>query len=166
MYSIKAHWNYFKKVINHKFWVFVYCIKINVPLHIALWHDMSKFSPKEWFAYVHFFYNKDGSKRYVRSGRVDENTPKEFQKAWLYHFHKNKHHWQYWINPKADRMNLAIDMPEIYIKEMIADWAGAGKSYNNRVAPIEWYAQNQYEMTLTDNTKKKLIELLRRYFTQ
>ena len=39
---------HFKKVYTHKFWVFVYCLKAGIPLQ-GLFHDMSKFSPIEFF---------------------------------------------------------------------------------------------------------------------
>ena len=76
--SILSCWKYFKGIFRHKFWVFIYCVKLRTPLRIALFHDISKFSFKEFFPYVNNFYNKDGTKKKVRP----EELGKYLEQGW------------------------------------------------------------------------------------
>ena len=93
---MKRHWKYFKNLIVHKYWVFIYSLRMGVPLYLAIFHDLSKFYPIEWFAYVDNFYNTDGTKKVVRdkTGAYDTNKQSNnFKRAWIHH-QRNKHHWQ------------------------------------------------------------------------
>ncbi len=95
---MRAHWQYLLYVLRHKWYVFVGCWHLGVPLHQAIIHDWVKFLPVEWFPYVRQFYNPDGSKRSVRdaSGSYDPNRQAEsFKRAWLHH-QRQLHHWQAW----------------------------------------------------------------------
>ena len=74
---LKAHVQYLWYVIRHKWFVFVECLKIGVPLWGALIHDWQKFTPAEWKPYVLSFW---GPWSY-------EERPtwlvESFDKAWL-----------------------------------------------------------------------------------
>lgn len=158
---MKAHLQYLKYVLRHKFYVFVECLKLGVPIWIALLHDWDKFLPDEWFPYVHCFYAPDGSKQYKESTA--------FTRAWMHHQHRNKHHWQYWLNADVTplyRTNILVwdrgtasividygvydwrgeisvreEMPDVYRREMLADWRGAGRAlgFSDTLA---WYKKN------------------------
>lgn len=45
---------HFAKVCVHKHWVFYYCCKAGIPLQ-GLTHDLSKFSPTEFFESVKYY---------------------------------------------------------------------------------------------------------------
>lgn len=49
---MRAHWAYLKVVLRHKWFVLLASRQMGVPLWIAFIHDLSKFSPAEWNAYV------------------------------------------------------------------------------------------------------------------
>jgi len=156
------HINYFKTVSTHKWHVFWACLKMGVPVHRAILHDWTKLSPREWFAYVDNFYNKDGSKRQVRdkTGAYDPNSqPMSFKKAWLSH-QRNKHHWQAWVSLGDYGKIETLPIPETYLREMIADWIGAGKAYSGNSDPKGWYEKNKEKMILHGDSKILLERLL------
>ena len=158
---MKAHLAYAKYVFLHKLFVFLACFKMKVPIHLALWHDMSKFTPTEWTPYVYQFFNTDGSKRNVRdaSGAYDPNKQSiDFQKAWLHH-QKLKHHWQSWVSIGDGGSLNALPIPEIYLREMIADWIGAGRA-NGKADPHGWYVGNRHNLILHPESRRMLEKLL------
>ena len=159
---VKAHINYFQGLLKHKYWVFIYSIKLGVPLWLAIFHDISKFHPVEWFGYVKNFYNPDGSKREVRdsTGAYDTNKQSdEFKVAWIHH-QRNKHHWQAWCNIGDEGVVTPIAIPEKYIREMVADWCGAGISIQGKVNPISWYDDNWNNLVITIGTRIELEHIL------
>ena len=162
---MKSYWNYFKGLIKHKYWVFIYCLKLNVPLRIAILHDMSKFSIKEFFPYVNNFYNSDGTKKSVRdsTGAYDTNKQsQEFKLAWINH-QRNKHHWQAWCNIGDRGIITSVDIPEKYIREMISDWCGAGMSYAGVSTPSVWYSKNKNSIVMTKKSKTLLEKILKEF---
>ena len=135
---------------------------MGVPVWIALTHDLSKFSLAEWTPYVNQFYNRDGTlKKGIRddTGYYDPSAqPIPFQLAWIHH-QRNKHHWQSWISIGDSGRLSATPIPEVYIREMIADWIGAGL-VEGKSNPIGWYAKNGDKMILHPETRKMLESLL------
>jgi hypothetical protein len=161
---MKAHTEYLKYVLRHKWFVFKACLRLGVPLRLAIVHDLSKFSPQEWGAYVHTFFNSDGTKKDLRKqASYDPNNTgevTEFSFAWMHH-QRNKHHWQAWISI-GDSGNLkAVPMPEVYIREMIADWVGAGSAITGNSDPSEWYEKNKGKMILHSETRLFAESLIR-----
>jgi len=142
--NMRAHWNYFKYVVSHKWFVFLACLDMGVPLLIALFHDWDKFLPDEWFPYVHTFYAPDGTKQYKESPA--------FTKAWLLHQNRNKHHWQFWMITWDRGTTECLPMPDVFRREMIADWIGAGKALGFPKT-WEWYAKNRNNIQLHPDTR-------------
>lgn len=157
---MRAHLAYLRYVLLHKWHVFYGCLKMGVPLWRAIMHDASKFSRAEWEPYVRQFYNPDGSKRSVRdaTGNYDPNRQSEaFQRAWEHHWTHNPHHWQYWCGGDGSMLSA---MPETYIREMIADWYGAGMAISGKREMLKWYEANKTKMILEDTTRRRVEELL------
>lgn len=98
------YWKYLKYVLKHKWYVFVECCKLGIPLR-GLLHDLSKLLPSEFFPYAHYFYGTwikesewHGDKRnYVPWKYTEMGVKEAFDLAWLKHQKRNKHHWQYWL---------------------------------------------------------------------
>lgn len=149
-------------IIHHKYWVFRASMWLKVPILIALFHDMSKFSPQEFPAFAKNFYNEDGSPIKVRGndGGYDPNAqPNGFSKAWLHH-QRNKHHWQAWVSI-GDKGNLhAIKIPDKYVREMVADWVGAGIAYSGKSDPSGWYNGQKDNMILHPETRLRIEQLV------
>jgi hypothetical protein len=94
---------YTKYVVLHKLYVFQAAKEMKLPwrvLLVAALHDNSKFRPSEFKAYSEHFYLADGTKR-TKLGTDgfydDEDNDAAFDRAWLAHIQRNKHHPQHWI---------------------------------------------------------------------
>lgn len=155
---MKQHIAYLTYVLRHKWFVFWACLRLRVPLRMALVHDWTKFLPREWSPYVRQFYNKDGTKKSAirdKTGAYDPAAqPIEFQAAWLSH-QRNKHHWQAWVSLGDRGCLTALPIPCVYVREMVADWIGAGAA-QGKVDPKGWYAKNGDKMVLDPGTRSYL----------
>lgn len=159
-----AHWAYLKYVLKHKYFVFLGCLALGVPLHQAIIHDWVKFLPIEFFPYVRQFYNADGSKRSVRdaSGSYDPNKQADaFRCAWLHH-QKQPHHWQAWISI-GDGGNLSpLPIPQRFVLEMVADWYGAGMAISGTKDIEAWFLQNKDKIVLEDGTRFRVQQAVQK----
>ncbi len=147
---------YFRYLFRHKWHVFWASCRLGVPLR-GLLHDTSKFRPSELIPYARSFYDRDGSPR----GNRPEEIKLAFDQAWLLHQHRNPHHWQYWTLRKDDGTLKVLPMPDKYIREMVADWVGAGLAQGHGNDVIPWYNKNKYSMILHSETRAKVESLLR-----
>ena len=151
---MKAHVQYLSYVVRHKWFVFVAGLKIGAPLWRLLIHDWSKFLPVEWGPYVQSFYGPWGYK---------ERPPEvvtAFDRAWLYHQHANPHHWQHWILREDSGATKVLRMPTGLVREMVADWMGAGRAITGRWEVSEWYAANREKIILHPDTRTTVEALL------
>lgn len=138
------HWQYLKYVLRHKLFVFQACLKMHVPIWIAIFHDWDKFLPDEWMPYARCFYKPNGEKQYSESD--------DFREAWNAHQKRNKHHWQYWMITWDRGETECLPMPIVYINEMLADWIGAGKVLGKPDVPA-WYRSNRDKIRLHRDTR-------------
>ena len=146
------HISYLKYLLRHKWFVLVACYKINASIWLGIIHDLSKFKPSEWIPYARCFYKSDGSKQY------DESF--EFTCAWNDHQKHNKHHWQYWLITWDRGETEALPMPYKYVKEMVADWMGAGRAITGKWETAEWYMNNKDKIKLHPNTAQQVCCIL------
>jgi Family of unknown function (DUF5662) len=161
--------DYLKSLLTHKYWVFKAGMKIGVPLWMLIIHDWSKFLPDEFNAYADKFFNQD--RQNWESAHAQElfgdpsNIPfgyytvDRFNKAWLYHQHRNPHHWQHWYLNQDTDPSVVIPMPEVFAREMVADWAGAGRGYTGKWEVEKWYSENMTKIKLHRETRV-LVESL------
>lgn len=145
-------WKYLQYIVRHKWFVFVAGTKVGCNWWRLLIHDMSKFLPGEWIPYSRTFYKEDGSKQYQPTIAFDT--------AWLYHQHRNKHHWQYWrLREDSGNVKL-IPMPLTFIKEMVADWAGAGRAITGEWEIAKWYVDNAHKIDIHPSTRHEVERIL------
>lgn len=137
--SLFTYWSYFKYILLHKWYVGCECMKLGLYVH-AFTHDLSKFLPSEFFSYAEKFFSTD----YVYKSFEVEYA---FNIAWCHHQHRNKHHWDYWVCSDG----MAIEMPPKYILQMIVDWKGMGKKFNDTA--YEFYVKEKGKMILAVQTK-------------
>jgi hypothetical protein len=150
--KVNKHIRYLSYVLIHKWYVFVECCKYKEAKMIwrGIMHDLSKFSPMEWNAYVNYFYGKDNAIDLA----INMALLNAFDYAWNHHQKVNKHHWQYFILKEDNGSFKALEMPDTYNKEMLADWRAAGIAINGYDATVKWYENNKIKMILHENTKK------------
>lgn len=117
-------------------------------------HDASKTDPEEYDAYDAYFYGNN------RSYSVVQN----FKKAWLRHIHNNPHHWQHWIliNDDPKEGMVVIDMPYIYVVEMICDWWSFSWKKGDLNEIFGWYEDRKDYMKLSANTRRSVEYILGR----
>lgn len=159
MAGLMAHWRYLVYVLRHKWFVFVASLRLGVPLRRAILHDWSKFLPSEWFPYVYHFYGPNPVQRDETGYYHAAGVGGHFDRAWLLHQHRNDHHWQHWVLIQDEGPTRALEMPEVAIREMIADWVGAGMA-QGRPNTLRWYQAHRHQMILAPNTRKRVEELL------
>lgn len=165
---MRAHLRYASYVARHKWFVFLAGLRTKAPLWRLLIHDWSKLTPAEWFPYVQNFYGRDDDYyrdawrvgvvlRTPRGHRLGD--PSAFDRAWLHHQHRNPHHWQHWLLREDDGPTKALEMPESLVREMVADWMGAGRAITGEWEVAKWYAANAQKIVLADDTRA-LVERL------
>jgi hypothetical protein len=153
---MSAHARYLRYVVRHKWYVARAGVGLNVPLWRLIVHDWSKFLPVEWGPYA---------RRYGvgRSGVIEKlNEPPEYHRAWTHHWHWNPHHWEHWLVFNDDGTLRPLPMPETYVREMVADWMGAGRAITGKWEVGKWYAANGPAMQLHPETRAlatKLVEV-------
>lgn len=156
--KIKRYITYFKYVLRHKFFVLRAYFWVNPTPHLlwrCLMHDMSKFRPSEYIPYAHTFVDDKGRPQYK------ETT--EFNVAWNAHQKSNKHHWQYWMLKEDSGNLIPLNMPDIYIEEMICDWLGAGRAINGKYDfDFKWYENNKENMVVSKYTKMTIEMYIRK----
>ena len=115
-----------RTIRKHRKYVRQMCFKMGIPWR-GLVHDLSKYSLKELGI----------AKYYVgtRSPHAECRDTIGYSPSWMHHYHKNKHHWQYWLDME-DWPNkvIPVKMPYKYVIEMFCDMVGASKAYN----PDKW----------------------------
>lgn len=124
----------------------------DVEWHLCFNHDNSKTEPDEYDAYDKYFYGKNRSYQVVQ----------DFNYAWLRHIHRNPHHWQYWvlINDDPDLGEIILDMPDIYIIEMICDWWSFSWSKGDLTEIFKWYEERKEHIKLSEKTRRIVENIL------
>ena len=144
------HW---KKIRTHRKWVRHYCWKQGLYWQ-GLIHDLSKYSPTEFFESVKYYQGTD-------SPIVAAKKDKGYSLAWQHHKGRNPHHYEYWTD-NYDTGGTALLMPYKYFVEQICDYVGAARAYMGKdfsyVKELEWWnarkgrklAMNQHIVDMMD----------------
>jgi hypothetical protein len=140
---MRAHVKYAGYVARHKWFVFRAGLRTKAPLWRLLIHDYSKLSRAEWGPYVRRFFSGN-------AGKLDKSAdPDDFHRAWTHHWHRNPHHWEHWLTAEREPLR----MPEHFVREMVADWMGAGRAITGKWEAAGWYAGNRDRMNLHPETR-------------
>lgn len=145
--------NYYNSLIAHIENVREAGRKLGVSNEQLMAHDLSKFGGQEFPAYANRFF-----------GEPDEDR---FMFAWLHHLHNNPHHWDHWVFPRPKTQGIqfhgVLPMPDRFALEMVADWMGAGKSYQGSWDMTGWLKENLPNIMLhpitADYVKGVLLDL-------
>ena len=134
MNFFKRFFGHLKTVTKHKFWVWYYMDKCHHGWR-GVWHDMSKFSPIEFWEGVKYY-------RGTRSPIDACKDDKGISMAWMHHKGRNPHHYEYWQD-NFDNGGEEKEMPLKYKIEMICDYLGAARAYMGKnfsyQAELEWW---------------------------
>ena len=159
--KIKNIFLHLKTICTHKHYVFYYCKKAGIPIQ-GMIHDLSKFSPTEFFESVKYY---QGNRSPIDACKED----KGYSNAWMHHKGRNKHHYEYWVD-NFDNGGTPIRMPYKYALELVCDYLGAGKAYQKNKftykSELAWWeakkekplAMHPQTIQFVDNMLKALVE--------
>jgi len=113
---------HFKTITKHRHAVIKNCFKAGIVWQ-GLLHDLSKYSPEEFFKGVKYYQGN-------RSPHEGEREAYGFSYGWMHHKGRNKHHFEYWTDyDPVTRLMSPVKMPLKYVKEMFCDRVAASKIY-------------------------------------
>ena len=153
-------WKHFKTITYHKYLVAKGCFGVGLYKQ-GLLHDLSKYSPSEFWVGV----------KYFQGDRSPNNAEREdigYSSAWLHHKGRNKHHYEYWIDynsrAKAEDIMIPVPMPKKYIAEMVMDRIAASKVYMGKnytdASPLQYYYKGTDKAPIHEETRKVLLDIL------
>ena len=158
--TIKNTFRHFGKILKHKYWVFYYCRKTGVKglTWRGLKHDMSKFSPTEFWESVRYY---QGTSSPIDACKKD----KGISKAWMHHKGRNTHHYEYWMD-NFDNGGEPKAMPYQDAVEMLCDYLGAARAYMGKnftyQAEYEWWLKKcKKPLAMHKNTKDFITHALK-----
>lgn len=143
------HLRYASYLARHKWFVFLAGLKTGAPIWRLIIHDWSKFMPCEWLPYAEYFY---GQKNQIA-----------FDRAWLHHQHLNPHHWQHWVLNEDCGDLKCLPIPEHFVREMVADWAGAGRAITGSWDILPWYNKNRGKIQMCFSSRETVEKLLENF---
>ena len=148
---------HFRTITKHRHLVMAHCFKAGIPLR-GLLHDLSKYSPAEFFPGVKYYTG-------ARSPTADERKELGYSKAWMHHKGRNKHHYEYWTDYSIEKgKTVPVKMPLKYVIEMFCDRVAASKvymkdKYTNR-HPLEYFKKRIPEEDMHPETAELLERLV------
>lgn len=151
--------SHFRTITYHKWLVCKGCFAVGL-YRQGLLHDMSKYSPSEFFVGAKYFQGN-------RSPNDAEREAIGYSTAWMHHKGHNKHHYEYWIdyslNGGLGGMSPA-PMPRRYIAEMVMDRIAASKVYLGEAytdsSPLAYYRRGKRREPMHEYTRRNLEFLL------
>jgi len=109
-----------KTVRIHRKYVRKMCWKMGL-FWQGLFHDLSKYSIPE--LKMCKYWTGKGSPHQACREAIG------YSPSWINHYHKNKHHFQYWWDEDEEGKIIPIKMPYKYVIESFCDMVGASKAY-------------------------------------
>ena len=145
-------WGHLKTITHHRHLVMRGCFRMGL-IWQGLTHDLSKYSPTEFFAGVRYF---QGS----RSPNTAEREANGYSLAWMHHKGRNRHHFEYWIDYcRREDGTIYIGgckMPKKYVAEMFCDRIAACRVYQGDAytdaSPYDYY-QRSKDLRRTDASR-------------
>lgn len=130
----RRFFGFLKTVLVHKFWVAYYCFHAGIYWQ-GIVHDLSKFSPTEFFESVKYYNGKV-------SPIINCKQVNGVSMAWFHHRGRNYHHYEMWQD-NFDNGGKAVEMPYKYALEMVCDYLAAGQVYQGKdftyAGEYEWW---------------------------
>lgn len=148
---------HFRTITKHRHLVMAHCFKAGIPWR-GLVHDLSKYSPSEFFPGVKYYSGK-------HSPTADERRKIGYSKAWMHHKGRNKHHYEYWTDYSLEEKKyVPIKMPLVYVIEMFCDRVAASKVYMKEKYtdshPLQYFNDRAAEEEMHPETAELLEKLV------
>ncbi len=118
-------WGHLKTITHHRRLVRRGCFRVGLYFQ-GLTHDLSKYSPSEFWTGVHYYQG-------TRSPNAAEREEKGYSEAWMHHKGRNRHHFEYWTDLSLETHAYEpVQMPPRYLAEMVMDRIAACKTYQGK----------------------------------
>lgn len=142
-------WRHLKTVQRHRHLVRQYCFRLGLYWQ-GLTHDLSKFSPVEFWAGVKYFQGD-------RSPNDAQRRDIGYSASWMHHKGRNRHHFEYWTDYSMDGSGISgVEMPKKYVAEMFCDRIAACRVYQGDAytdaSPYDYY-QRSKDLRRTDASR-------------
>ncbi len=150
---------HFRTITKHRHRVIVHCFRAGIGWQ-GLRHDLSKYSPTEFWTGARFYTG-------TRSPNERERDARGYSVAWLHHKGRNRHHFEYWndYNP-ATRTVQPVAMPLRFAAEMFCDRVAASKIYQGKAYtpqhPLAYYNAGKTRRFIHPDTAALLEDWLER----
>ena len=154
---IVSAFRHFRTITRHRHKVISHCARVGI-LFQGLFHDLSKYSPAEFWAGA---CNYQGT----RSPNERERELYGYSKAWLHHKGRNRHHFEYWTDyyPPTKKVE-PVKMPLRFVVEMFCDRVSASKIYMGSKytdkAPLDYFLAGKHRRVIHPETSELLERLL------
>ena len=149
---------HFKTITKHRHAVIAHSKRAGI-LWQGLFHDLSKYSPSEFFV---------GAKYYLgnKSPNEKERQLVGYSSAWLHHKGRNRHHFEYWSDYDIKTHALKpVKMPLKYVAEMFCDRVAASKIYQGEnytdSHPLEYFMKSKAIRPIHPETSDILESIMR-----
>lgn len=149
-------WEHFCTITYHRRLVRQYCFKVGL-YRQGLLHDLSKYSPTEFFVGARYFQGD-------RSPNNAEREVKGYSASWLHHKGRNKHHFEYWVDYtlQSDQLLGGMKMPVHFVVEMFMDRIAACRTYQKgaytNASPWEYHMKSRRVHTIMHPESLALLE--------
>lgn len=146
-----------RNIIVHKYWVYHFGRKLGISRWRLLKHDLSKFSPIEFWESIKFYQGTSSPIPPCKNANGYSN-------AWQHHKGRNPHHYEYWTD-NYDSGTTLIPMPFECLCEMLADWCAAGRTYQDKLwdfrSQCDWW---EHKKTLNPSIHPLTIKRIDLFF--
>ena len=156
--TIKKVRRHLRTIIHHRNLVFKHCRRCGL-FRQGLVHDLSKFSPQEFFTGARYYQGD-------RSPNDAERRDRGASYAWMHHKGRNKHHFEYWTDYsfKTGKPLEYVEMPRKYFVESVMDRIAASKVYRGKTytdaAAYEYLTTRESERHMHEKNYEELVFIL------
>lgn len=142
---------------HHRFLVCKYCFRLGL-YRQGLTHDLSKYSPREFWVGVKYFQGNC-------SPNDAERRERGYSSAWLHHKGCNRHHLEYWTDYGIHGEGVVgVNMPVKYVAEMFCDRLAASKIYRGKdytnADPWKFFQRSKTHTILNQQTSDLLESMM------
>lgn len=155
---ISSFFGHLRTITRHRHRVIAHCARAGI-LWQGLRHDLSKYSPTEFWAGVKYYQG-------TRSPNEAEREDKGYSLAWMHHKGRNRHHFEYWVDiDPVEKVYKSVKMPLRYVVEMFCDRVAASKIYRGDKYcgsdALDYFMRGKARRSIHPDTSKMLERLLR-----
>lgn len=155
---------HFQTITAHRKLVREYCFAVGL-YRQGLLHDLSKYSPTEFWVGAKYFQGD-------RSPNNAEREDRGYSSSWLHHKGRNKHHNEYWLDYSGKKgiVFSGMEMPLCYVVENFMDRIAACRIYQKEAytqkSPLIYYNRGKQYVVMHPHSQAILEDLLKRLAVQ